>query len=58
MEVKFKDIVCMEESSITVRDYRHRTTVPSKIFKHLGLKDKDKLKWVLLRSGRIIVEKG
>ena len=47
----------MEESSVTARGYRHRTTIPSKVFRHLGLKDKDKLRWTLLKDGTLIVNK-
>jgi len=57
MKINFGDVVCMDESSITVRNYRRRTTVPSKVFKHLRLKDKDRLKWVVLKDGKVIVEK-
>ncbi|RLI98653.1 MAG: AbrB/MazE/SpoVT family DNA-binding domain-containing protein [Candidatus Aenigmatarchaeota archaeon] len=57
MEIKFKDIDCMDESSVTIRKYRRRTTVPSKVFDKLKLRDKDKLKWIVLKDGRVIVEK-
>ena len=57
MKIKFSEVVCMDESSITVRKYRRRTTVPSKIFDHLELNDKDRLRWILLKDGSIIVEK-
>ncbi len=51
---QLKDI---DVSSVTVKGYRHRTTVPNKIFRYLDLKDKDKLRWILLKRGTIIVEK-
>ena len=57
MEIMFSDVECMEESSITVRDYRRRTTVPSRVFAHMKLRYKDKLRWILLKSGKVIVEK-
>lgn len=57
-EVKMlEDILYMEETKVTVRKYRHRTTVPSKIFKLLGLKDGDYLRWIAMKDGRIIIGK-
>jgi len=46
-----------EISSVTVRGYRHRTTIPRGIFKKLGLKDKDRLKWIHMKDGRLIIMK-
>lgn len=40
----FDDVLYIEETKVTVRKYRHRTTVPSKIFKLLNLKDGDHLR--------------
>jgi bifunctional DNA-binding transcriptional regulator/antitoxin component of YhaV-PrlF toxin-antitoxin module len=52
-----EDIICIEETTITVRSYRHRTTVPSKIFKFLDLKQGDSLRWVALRDGTVFIRK-
>lgn len=59
MVVKFSsdDIVSIEETTVTVRAYRHRTTIPSKIFRFLDLKQGDSLRWVALRDGTIFVRK-
>lgn len=57
MKIDFSEVMCMDESSVTVRKYRRRTTVPSKVFNHLELKDKDRLRWILLKDGRTIIEK-
>jgi len=51
------DVVCMEETKITVRQYRHRTTVPAKIFRLLNLEDGDTLRWIAMKDGRIFIEK-
>ena len=51
------DIVSIEETTVTVRSYRHRTTIPSKIFKLLDLKQGDSLRWVALKDGTIFVRK-
>ncbi len=57
MKIEFDDVICMDESSITVRNYRRRTTVPSKVFEKLKLNDKDRLKWIVLKDGSVIIEK-
>jgi bifunctional DNA-binding transcriptional regulator/antitoxin component of YhaV-PrlF toxin-antitoxin module len=51
------DILCLEETTVTVRSYRHRTTIPSKIFKYLELKQGDSLRWVALRDGTVFIRK-
>jgi bifunctional DNA-binding transcriptional regulator/antitoxin component of YhaV-PrlF toxin-antitoxin module len=51
------DIRYIEETTVTVRSYRHRTTVPSKIFKYLDLKQGDSLRWIALKDGTIYIKK-
>ena len=51
------DILSIEETKVTVRKYRHRTTVPAKIFKMLNLKDGDVLRWIAMKDGKIFMEK-
>jgi bifunctional DNA-binding transcriptional regulator/antitoxin component of YhaV-PrlF toxin-antitoxin module len=51
------DIVSIEETTVTVRSYRHRTTIPSKMFRLLDLKQGDSLRWVALKDGTIFVRK-
>jgi bifunctional DNA-binding transcriptional regulator/antitoxin component of YhaV-PrlF toxin-antitoxin module len=53
----FEDILSIEETKVTVRQYRHRTTVPTKIFKPLELKDGDTLRWIAMKNGKILIEK-
>jgi len=57
MQIQWEQVDIVEESSVTVRGYRHRTTVPSKIFHRLKIQDKDKLQWTLLKDGTLIVTK-
>ena len=45
----------VDKSGVTAKGYRHRTTIPSRIFKKWGLEDKDELRWVLLKDGTAIV---
>ncbi|MHC1626351.1 MAG: AbrB/MazE/SpoVT family DNA-binding domain-containing protein [Methanoculleaceae archaeon] len=51
------DILCIEETNVTVRSYRHRTTIPSKIFKLLDLKQGDTIRWIAMKDGTIYVTK-
>ena len=53
----FEDVLSIEETKVTIRQYRHRTTVPTKIFKLLELKDGDALRWIALKNGKIFIEK-
>ena len=52
-----EDVLYVEETKITVRKYRHRTTVPANIFKLLQLKDGDILRWIAMKNGKILIEK-
>jgi len=52
-----EDVLYVEETRVTVRKYRHRTTVPARIFKLLKLKEGDSLRWIAMRDGRILIEK-
>jgi len=51
------DIVCIEETTVTVRSYRHRTTVPSKIFRLLNIRQGDSLRWIALKDGTVFIKK-
>jgi bifunctional DNA-binding transcriptional regulator/antitoxin component of YhaV-PrlF toxin-antitoxin module len=52
-----EDVLSIEETRVTVRKYRHRTTVPAKIFKLLKLKDGDVLRWIAMKDGKIFIKK-
>jgi len=54
---RMEDVVCIEETAITVREYRRRTTVPSKIFKFMQLGEGDSLRWIAMRNGTVFVTK-
>jgi hypothetical protein len=56
-ELNLEEIVCIEETAITIRAYRRRTTVPSKIFKFMGLKEGDILRWIATKDGTVFVKK-
>lgn len=52
-----EDVLSIEETKVTARKYRHRTTVPAKIFKLLKLKDGDVLRWIAMKDGKIFIER-
>jgi len=55
--IDMDEVVCMEETHITVRGYRRRTTVPSCIFKFLELEDGDVIRWIATKDGSVSVSK-
>jgi len=52
-----EDVDFIEITSMTVRGSRRRTTVPKKVFDKLALLDKGKLRWIMLKNGKLLVEK-
>ncbi len=53
----YDDILWMEETTVTARSYRHRTTIPAKIFRMLHLSQGDRLRWTVLKDGSILLSK-
>ncbi len=51
------NIIAMEDTHITVRGYRRRTTIPSGIFKFLELADGDVIRWIATKEGTVYVSK-
>ncbi len=51
------DIVAIEDTHITVRGYRRRTTIPSGIFRFLELGDGDVIRWIATKDGTVYVSK-
>jgi len=56
-KLKMEDVAYIEETAITVRGYRRRTTVPSKIFEFMELREGDSLRWIAMRDGTVFVTK-
>lgn len=56
-KIDFDDVVHIEETDITVRGYRRRTTVPSRIFQFLKLKEGDTLRWIAFKDGKVLLTK-
>jgi hypothetical protein len=51
------NIVAIENTHITVRGYRRRTTIPSGIFRFLDLKDGDVIRWIATKDGTVLISK-
>ena len=56
-QIDTDDIVAMEDTHITVRGYRRRTTIPSGIFRFMELKDGDVIRWIATKDGVVYVSK-
>ncbi|MCK4443956.1 MAG: AbrB/MazE/SpoVT family DNA-binding domain-containing protein [Thermoplasmata archaeon] len=57
MQLDLDNVLHIEETNVTVSGYRHRTTIPSSIFEHLGLQSGDTLRWILTKDGSVSVMK-
>lgn len=57
VQIDTEQILSIEETTVTVRAYRHRTTIPAKVFKFLDLEQGDMLRWVALKDGTIFITK-
>ncbi len=57
IKLKLEDVVHVEETAITARGYRRRTTIPSRIFRFMNLKDRDILRWIATKDGTVFVTK-
>ena len=56
-QVDTDEIIAMEDTHITVRGYRRRTTIPSGIFRFLELADGDVIRWIATKDGTVFVSK-
>jgi len=56
MKLELDDIVHIQETALTIRGARRRTTVPGEIVRYLGLSDGQRIRWVLLRDGTLLVQ--
>lgn len=57
MQIELDDVYFISETAVTIRESRRRTTVPKEIVDRLGLTDADRLRWVVLRDGSILVSR-
>ncbi|HRY62011.1 MAG TPA: hypothetical protein P5266_07385 [Candidatus Fermentibacter sp.] len=57
MHVDLDQVDFVTETALTIRESRRRTTVPKEIVDRLGLTPEDRLRWVLLTDGTVLVTK-
>lgn len=57
MKIELDDVAYLTETSVTIRESRRRTTVPKGVTERLALEDGDKLRWILLKNGTLILMK-
>lgn len=55
--IKLGDIKFVNDTTITIRKYRRRTTVPKHILEHLKLKGGDAIRWIIMKNGTVVVMK-
>ncbi len=55
MHIDLDQVDFVTETALTIRQSRRRTTVPKEIVDRLGLTPEDKLRWVLLVDGTVIL---
>ncbi len=58
MKLELDEVVHVQETALTIRGSRRRTTVPGEIVKFLHLKDGERVRWVLLKDGTLLVLAG
>ena len=55
MKLDLEEIVHVQETALTIRGSRRRTTVPGEIVDFFKFKDGERIRWVLLRDGTLMV---
>ena len=58
MKIELDEVVHVQETALTIRGSRRRTTVPGDIVRYLGLADGDRIRWVLLKDKTLVVITG
>jgi hypothetical protein len=57
MKVDLEEIRCITDTALTIRGSRRRITVPSEVVELLNLKDGDKIRWIVFKSGTVNISK-
>jgi bifunctional DNA-binding transcriptional regulator/antitoxin component of YhaV-PrlF toxin-antitoxin module len=57
MKIEIDEVVCLRDTAITIKGARRRITVPIEIVKLMALRDKDKVRWLALKDGTVILKK-
>lgn len=55
MHVDLDQVDFVTETALTIRESRRRTTVPKEIVDRLALTPEDRLRWVLLTDGTVLI---
>ncbi|MCK4445360.1 MAG: hypothetical protein KAW09_12500 [Thermoplasmata archaeon] len=55
MQLDLDKVLHIEETTVTVSGYRHRTTIPSSIFEHLERQNGDAVRWILTKDRAVTV---
>ena len=55
MQINLDEVEYITETTLTIRGARRRTTVPKEIVEHFGLKDGDRIRWILFKDNTLII---
>jgi bifunctional DNA-binding transcriptional regulator/antitoxin component of YhaV-PrlF toxin-antitoxin module len=55
MQIDLDEVKYITETTLTVRGSRRRTTVPKEIVENFGLKNGDKIRWILFLDNTIVI---
>ena len=55
MKMELDDVLHIQETALTIRNSRRRTTVPAEIVELLSLNNGDRIRWIALRDGTVMV---
>ena len=54
-QIELDEVEYITETTVTIRGSRRRTTVPKVIVDALGLRDGDKIRWILFKDNNITI---
>ena len=57
MQIDLNDVAYIGETSVTIRSSRRRITIPKEIVDKLGIKDGDRIRWVLFNDDRLSISR-
>lgn len=55
MKIELDDVETVQETTLTIRGSRRRTTVPKAVVEKFGLKDGDRIRWIVFKDGGVII---
>ncbi|NVM53217.1 MAG: hypothetical protein HWN66_05900 [Candidatus Helarchaeota archaeon] len=57
MKIDLDDVEYIQETTLTIRGTRRRTTVPKVIVDKLKLTNGNKIRWIFFRDGKLLISK-